>query len=182
MRKIFHVNGLPGVLVLAGFILLVGCAKNVDTSQESVGVGSTTPPIERVEPGISTPRVEDTDVSAAEGEDPSNATMIQDAFFDFDRSLIRGDAKKALEENAQWLRGNGDTKIQIEGHCDKRGTNEYNLALGERRAQAAKRFLVALGIDSSRISTISYGEERPFCQGSGEPCFQDNRRAHFVVK
>jgi peptidoglycan-associated lipoprotein len=105
-----------------------------------------------------------------------------DSFFDFDKALVREDAKTILRENANWLRSNPNVKVQIEGHCDERGTTEYNLALGERRAQATKRFLVAMGVDSSRISTISYGEERPFCMGTDENCYQKNRRAHFVVK
>ena len=106
---------------------------------------------------------------------------LGDIFFDFDKNLIRPDARRLLDKNASWLKENPKMRIIIEGHADERGTNEYNLALGERRAMAAKRYLVALGIDSSRIRTISYGEEKPFCGESNEPCWQQNRRAHFLL-
>lgn len=107
---------------------------------------------------------------------------IGDIFFDYDRFYIRDDARPTLEDNAEYLKGNKDASILIEGHCDERGTSEYNIALGERRAQATKRYLVDLGIDPSRISTISYGKERPFCTAHNEGCWQENRRSHFVGK
>jgi len=106
---------------------------------------------------------------------------LRDIFFDFDRNFIRPDARAMLEKNAQWLKENPKIRISIEGHADARGTNEYNLALGERRAMAAKRYLEALGIYPERIKTISYGEEKPFCTGSNESCWQQNRRAHFLA-
>src|SRR3989337_2307484 len=87
----------------------------------------------------------------------------------------------AVEKNAQWLKENPKIRISIEGHADARGTNEYNLALGERRAMAAKRYLEALGIYPERIKAISYGDEKPFCTGSNESCWQQNRRAHFLA-
>src|SRR3989337_744623 len=91
-------------------------------------------------------------------------------------------AKPDLEANASYLKANKNGRILIEGHCDERGTSEYNIALGERRAQAAQKYLVALGVDQSRISTISYGKEKPFCEEHNEQCWQENRRAHFVEK
>lgn len=105
---------------------------------------------------------------------------LQEVFFDFDKATIRDDAKPVLEKNARWLAENPDVKIRIEGHCDERGTNEYNLVLGDRRAQAVKDFLVNLGIAPQRIGTISFGEENPICRDSTEECFQKNRRAHFT--
>lgn len=112
---------------------------------------------------------------------PDSETLFQDVFFDFDRYNIRPDAIPALEHNAQILRENPQWRIRIEGHADERGTNEYNLILGERRAESVRRYLVALGIDPSRIEIVSYGEERPFCTAHEESCWQLNRRAHFVL-
>jgi len=107
---------------------------------------------------------------------------IADIFFDYDRFSIREDARPVLEVNAEYLKANKGIRILIEGHCDERGTSEYNIALGERRAQATKQYLVDLGIDPSRVSIISYGKERPFCTAHNEGCWQENRRAHFVAK
>ena len=102
-------------------------------------------------------------------------------FFDFDRSDISPEARQTLERQAEWLRRYPNVTVTIEGHCDERGTREYNLALGERRAQAAKNVLVALGIPASRVSTISYGKERPAVVGSTEEAYAQNRRAVTVV-
>ena len=107
---------------------------------------------------------------------------LKDVFFDFDRSAIRDEQKAALNDNAGWLKANSGAKIILEGHCDERGTAEYNLALGERRAKAVKDYLVGTGIAADRISTISYGEERPFVLGHDESAWKWNRRAHFVVQ
>jgi len=109
------------------------------------------------------------------------ARNIQDAFFDFDKYDVRPDARETLTRDAEFLRRYAQVRVLIEGHCDERGTNEYNIGLGEHRAQAAKQFLVSLGISSDRIQTITYGEERPFCRESNETCWQQNRRAHFVL-
>jgi len=102
--------------------------------------------------------------------------------FDFDRSILTPEAQERLTKKAKYLKDNPDVKVIIEGHCDERGTHEYNLALGERRAEAAKAFLVDLGISASRLTTISYGEERPFVKGSYESAWALNRRAHFVIE
>ncbi|GAB4536543.1 MAG: peptidoglycan-associated lipoprotein Pal [Thermodesulfovibrionia bacterium] len=106
--------------------------------------------------------------------------IFKDIYFDFDKYDIRPDALPVLNEIAEWLKKN-KANIVIEGHCDERGTNEYNLALGEKRAKAARDYLVTLGIPSSRINTLTYGEERPQCTEHNEDCWQLNRRAHFVV-
>ena len=102
-------------------------------------------------------------------------------FFDFDMSEIRADARTVLQETARKLRERPDARIRVEGHCDERGTNEYNLSLGEERAAAARDYLVGLGIDGSRIQTVSRGEESPFCSESTERCWQQNRRGNFTV-
>ncbi|MFN3739071.1 MAG: peptidoglycan-associated lipoprotein Pal [Thermodesulfovibrionales bacterium] len=106
---------------------------------------------------------------------------FSDIHFDFDKYDIREDARPVLERLATWLKENPKARVLIEGHCDERGTNQYNLALGERRAVAAKNYLMTLGIASSRIDTVTYGEERPLCREQTEGCWQLNRRAHFVV-
>ncbi len=106
---------------------------------------------------------------------------VKDAFFDYDKYDIRADARDALAQTAEFLRRYPETKVTIEGHCDERGSLEYNLALGAERAESAKKFLVSLGIDAGRMSTVSYGKERPFCTEHDESCWQQNRRAHFVA-
>jgi peptidoglycan-associated lipoprotein len=102
-------------------------------------------------------------------------------FFDFDKSVLKAEARATLERQAEWLKKYPDKIITIEGHADERGTREYNLALGERRATAAKDYLVALGVDTSRITTISYGKERPFAVGHNEAAWALNRRAVTVI-
>jgi peptidoglycan-associated lipoprotein len=109
------------------------------------------------------------------------STMLKDIRFDFDKYDIRPRDAEILKENAAVLLKNSNVKIQIEGHCDERGTNVYNLALGERRASAAKKYLLSLGIPGDQVSTISYGEERPFDPGHDEEAWAKNRRAHFIV-
>jgi peptidoglycan-associated lipoprotein len=104
---------------------------------------------------------------------------VQDAFFDYDKANIRDDARSALTKTAEFLRSYPQVAIVIEGHCDERGSTEYNVALGDRRSDAAKDFLAQQGVTTDRIQTISYGKERPFCTQSNESCWQQNRRAHF---
>jgi len=112
-------------------------------------------------------------------EEQFNAAM-KDAFFDFDKSDVRTDAQQALTADADFLKAHPDIKFTIEGHCDERGSEEYNLGLGDRRANAAKSFLSNLGVGADRITTISYGKDRPVCTDKNEECWQRNRRAHFV--
>jgi peptidoglycan-associated lipoprotein len=111
----------------------------------------------------------------------SASSPLKDVFFEFDRYDLRTDARETLKVNADWLKRNPTARIEIEGHCDSRGTNEYNLALGAKRAQAAKDYLANLGIPSERLSTISYGAEIPVCKEQNESCWSQNRRARFVV-
>jgi len=105
---------------------------------------------------------------------------VKDAYFDLDKADIRPDARVALSATADVLRAYPDIKATIEGHCDERGSTEYNLGLGDRRATAVKQYLVSLGISADRLSTVSYGKEKPFCTEPSEPCYQQNRRGHFV--
>ena len=107
---------------------------------------------------------------------------LEDIHFDLDKYDIKDKDREILSNLADWLSKDKSVKIEIEGHCDERGTNEYNLALGERRANSAKKYLVTLGIQASRIGTISYGEEKPLCTESSEECWLKNRRGHFVIQ
>ena len=109
------------------------------------------------------------------------AFVNEDVHFAFDSSLLDAEAERILEQKATWLQDNGAVSVQIEGHCDERGTSAYNLALGERRANAVQEYLTVLGVDPSRLSTISYGEEVPFAPGHDEAAWSLNRRAHFVI-
>jgi peptidoglycan-associated lipoprotein len=110
------------------------------------------------------------------------SSALRDVHFDFDKYDIRASERTALDANARWLKGHARALVLIEGHCDERGTNEYNLALGERRARAARDYLMSAGVSDSRITIVSYGEERPLCTERTEVCWAQNRRAHFLVK
>jgi peptidoglycan-associated lipoprotein len=125
--------------------------------------------------------VEAVDITAMDVETLNKKGYLNDAFFDFDQADLREDARSVLAADAQWLKKHPSVQVLIEGHCDERGTAAYNLALGDRRANAAKEYLVSLGIDASRVRTVSYGKERPFCTESTESCWQKNRRAHLVI-
>ncbi len=105
---------------------------------------------------------------------------VRDAYFDLDKADIRPDARDAIGKTAEFLRNYPQVKVTVEGHCDERGSTEYNLGLGDRRASAVKQYLVSLGISADRITTVSYGKEKPFCMEASEACYQQNRRGHFV--
>jgi peptidoglycan-associated lipoprotein len=102
-------------------------------------------------------------------------------FFDLDQHTIRADAQAVLQKQAAWLKQYPSVKLMVEGHCDERGTREYNLALGDRRAYAVKEFLTSMGVDAARLQTKSYGKERPVCSDSDESCWQQNRRGYSVI-
>ncbi|HWJ48049.1 MAG TPA: peptidoglycan-associated lipoprotein Pal [Candidatus Udaeobacter sp.] len=107
---------------------------------------------------------------------------IKDVYFDYDKSDMRGDQQASIQADAQFLSQHANVNITIEGHCDERGSTDYNLALGDQRASAVKNALTTLGINASRIKTISYGKEKPFCTESNEACWQQNRRGHLVYQ
>jgi peptidoglycan-associated lipoprotein len=106
---------------------------------------------------------------------------LRDIYFDYDSFDLSNEARETLQSHADWLKKNGGAKAEIEGHCDERGTVEYNLALGAKRAKAAREYLVTLGVDANQLSTISYGEELPLCKETTETCWQQNRRARFLL-
>ncbi|MEC4673499.1 MAG: peptidoglycan-associated lipoprotein Pal, partial [Nitrospirota bacterium] len=130
------------------------------------------------------------EVASLEPEEPADmggsqetASEIADVFFDFDQFGIRSDAAATLATNAQILQDeNQGASLLIEGHCDERGTENYNMVLGERRAQSVKKYLVDLGIPASNIQIVSYGKERPFCTDHYDACWDQNRRGHFVIQ
>ncbi|MBI3940271.1 MAG: peptidoglycan-associated lipoprotein Pal [Acidobacteria bacterium] len=115
-------------------------------------------------------------------EDMMRRGLIRDVFFDFDQYSLSQEGREILQQNVTYLRQYPNASFVLEGHCDERGTSEYNLALGDRRVQAAKGYLVSLGISASRLETISYGEERPFAEGHDETAWALNRRVHFGLK
>jgi peptidoglycan-associated lipoprotein len=186
------------MLVLA--VALAGCAKRPATTQASApapggGAGST-PASTGGQPTATTsePTTRGETTATAPEPAPAPATTrvtprefaavpeLRDIHFDFDKYDIRPEDAQVLDANAGWLNRNGNMLILIEGHCDERGTNEYNLALGERRAKATMNYLVSQGVQASRITIISYGEERPVCAEKSEECWSKNRRAHFLAK
>jgi len=188
--------------VLVGSLALLGCPKRPEVGMAgggTVGPGapagpSTTPgappsPQTGGEARVTPPAAPtETPVQPASpltpGPIPPGAlppSPLKDVFFDFDKSNLRDDQKAALNENVGWLKANSRAKLTLEGHCDERGTAEYNLGLGERRAKAVKDYLVAAGIPADRVATISYGKERPFVLGHDESAWKWNRRGHFVI-
>ena len=106
---------------------------------------------------------------------------LKDIHFKFDQYDLDDNSRAVLKKNAEFLKNNPNLHVEVQGHCDERGTNNYNIALGERRAHSTKKYLVAQGVNSRNVHVISYGEEKPFCFSSGEVCWQENRRAHFMV-
>jgi len=121
------------------------------------------------------------DLKSGKAPVTSAVSPLKDVFFDFDRYDLSAEARSALRVNADWLKQNPAARVEIEGHCDERGTNEYNLALGAKRAQAAREYLVTLGVAAERLSTTSFGEEIPVCRDANESCWKQNRRARFVI-
>ena len=191
MKKIFI------IMFLAIGLVITGCAQKkvvqpVTPEQQQPSSQSTSTPVTPKETsdkkGILRPweRVTEKELAKVETkEEPARYTEEKDLFadilFDYDKYDVREEDKPVLQNIANWLLKNTSAKISIEGHCDERGTNEYNLALGDRRAKAARDYIIALGIASGRVEMLSYGEEMPFCKEQTEGCWAKNRRDHFVV-
>ena len=177
--------------LLLGAVLLSGCAKRPATTQAAAPAptGSTSTTASTPAPA---PQMQSSQPGPAAATTPSPVRPpikdfaavpeLQDVFFDFDKYDIRPGDAKTLDSNASWLKSNPTHLVLIEGHCDERGTNEYNLALGERRAKSTMNYLVSQGVQANRITIISYGEERPQCTEHNEACWSKNRRSHFLVK
>jgi peptidoglycan-associated lipoprotein len=160
------------IVFVFGLTIFSGCSENKTAVKEGSAQGST------AQSGTTTTGQEQsTKMQAA----ATAEATIMDITFDFDKSNIRPDAREILKTNAEVFLKNSNSKIVIEGNCDERGTAEYNMALGERRAREAKKYLANLGIKDSRMKTISYGKERPVDTGHNEDAWAKNRNAHFVV-
>jgi peptidoglycan-associated lipoprotein len=171
---------LLSLVVMLGLLALYGCPKKAEVSSAPEEQPKA------VEKAPEAPKVEEAPAApAAEAAKPEAAAKmeagLQPIHFDFDKSFIRDDAKPTMKANAAYLKANPKVKIKIEGNCDERGTIEYNQALGQRRAQSAKKYLTDMGIKASRISLISYGKEKPICNEHTEECWQKNRRDDFVA-
>lgn len=169
-----------GLLLAAGLVAGGCCKKPVPQKAPEVPPPAPTPVPQVVKPEPTPAPVVTPPPPAVPGMDEIKG-YLKDAFFDFDKYDVRPDQRDAMTANADFLKKWPTVKIKIEGHCDERGTAKYNMGLGERRANAAKDFLVSLGVDASRIETISYGKERPFAEGHDEKAWAQNRRAHFVA-
>jgi peptidoglycan-associated lipoprotein len=176
--------GIVGVFLIA--LTVSGCPKKTPPPTSGSDVGGTG------ETGLGSQDLREKGLAPSEPEgrvreriagehDTSGGGPLRDIFFDYDSFDLSQEARDILQTNASWLTRNSETKVEIEGHCDERGTVEYNLALGAKRAKAVRDYLVTLGVQAGQISTISYGEELPVCQEASESCWQQNRRAHFLL-
>ncbi len=166
-------NRLSLLTVLAtSLVLTISCG----SKKKAADAG----PVGGVEGGTMDPAIGSSDMSMDSlGSDSGKISGLGSVNFDYDSSTLTTEARRQLAENADWIKGNKNT-VQVEGHCDSRGSVEYNLALGERRAKAVKTYLTSLGVESKRMTIISYGEEKPIASGDTEEAHAKNRRANFV--
>ncbi len=177
---------IPLLALLALAVLISACSKDAPPAPTPAPVPPPAPapePPREVEP-IEAGEWEEAEVveeSFLSAEQINSRQLLRTIFFDYDRAEIRGDQRATLQANADWLRDHPNVRILVEGHCDERGTREYNLALGDQRAQAARDYMISLGINASRIEIISYGEENPLAMGEGEQFYSQNRRGEFVA-
>lgn len=159
------------LVMISALVLSVSCA-----SKKKVEA-----PVGGVEGGTLDPNVAGQDMTFdSAGSDSGKIPGLSTVRFDYDSSTLTTDSRRQLAENAEWIKNNSKVTVQVEGHCDARGSVEYNLALGERRAKAVKNYLVSLGVDGKRLTIISYGEEKPVATGDTEEAYAKNRRANFV--
>jgi peptidoglycan-associated lipoprotein len=184
MKKVF----VLALLLLSFFLGGCPAKKVVQPESQQPTVAPVTPPETKQKAAEVKPeeRITEQELAKIETkEEPSKyieeKAPFEDIHFDFDKYDIRSDAQPILQKIASWLLKNTSVKLLIEGHCDERGTDEYNLALGDRRAKATRDYLTALGVASNRIEMVSYGEEKPLCTDKTEECWARNRRAHFVI-
>jgi peptidoglycan-associated lipoprotein len=184
---------LGAAMLAVMMVFALGCAKKqavkssetagapsaAPSGQQAPGGGIVSEPVKPEAPSAGQQMAAAEAGAAVTKEMPS---AFADIHFDFDKSFIREDAKRVLAQVADYMKKNKNAKLQIEGHCDERGTAEYNLALGDRRAESARAYLVSLGIPASALSTVSFGKEKPVDPGHDEAAWAKNRRAHFVMK
>jgi len=167
--------GLVTLIVVTAFTL-TDCSRKREPETEDRG--RTQPVVDMPDTGADRRAAEE---EARRARASAMAAIGEPIYFDFDQSDLRSEAREVLNRKAQVLRDYPDVRVRVEGHCDERGTVEYNLALGERRAEAARAYLIDLGIDPDRLTTVSYGEERPAVEGANEAAWAENRRDEFVV-
>jgi len=166
--------GYAGLILLMVFSVIFPACGGKEPQVEEVKPAEEVPP---------PPPIEEEEMVEPEVEEVTEEPLVlKDVFFDFDKYNIKDQYKEVLIDDAEQIMDRDDIHIMIEGHCDERGTNEYNLALGEKRAKAARDFLTAYGVDPAKLSIISYGEEKPFAMGHNEEAWAKNRRAHLVEK
>lgn len=175
------------LVVVPGLLMTVSCAKkqvrDTSTSSYDADAAARQAEMERQKRLEEQNRLKEEALRDAERVKMAKEQFLnEDVHFQFDSAALLPEAQEVLQKKAAWLKANSDARAMIEGHCDERGTNEYNLALGDRRAESAKAFLVNLGISASRLATISYGEEKPVDMGHTEEAWAKNRRAHFILK
>jgi peptidoglycan-associated lipoprotein len=174
-------------VALLAALALTGCSSKTAKS-DLPSVAPSPPPAEskaesKKKPGSEVSESQaKSSLDALQSGEAAKSGPLKDIYFDFDRYDLRADARENLKANAGWLKANPAAQVQVEGHADERGTSEYNLALGAKRAQSVKDYLVTLGTAADRLSTISYGEEVPACKEQTEECWQRNRRARFVIQ
>jgi len=160
--------------LVAAALLLAACETAPDQGATATGEGAQS--------GANAGVKSEAMAAPAKGSQEELIASVGDrVFFDFDKSDLKGEARATIESQAEWLKANPGVTVTIEGHCDERGTREYNLALGDRRANSVRSYLIALGIDANRVSTISYGKERPEVLGSNEWAWAQNRRGVMIV-
>ena len=185
MRKKLWIN-LALVLVIPGLLFTASCAKKAvkeDTSLQAEDEAAKAAAEKARQEELARQRaIEEERLKEEAIQKAKDNFLNEDIHFEFDSAVLTPDAQEILNAKAEWLQNNPNVKSTVEGHCDDRGTLEYNLALGERRASSAKSFLIDLGIPASRLITISYGEERPVDPGQNEAAWAKNRRCHLTIK
>jgi peptidoglycan-associated lipoprotein len=186
MTRRFHLL-IALLLLLSPALLMSACGGKKRGPAVATGPGGTSTGTGTEQPVDAGPDIRSVDPDAASGEDftvsdPSGeGGPLEDIHFELDQAELTDQARAILERNAQWIKAHPAAKVRVEGHCDERGTVEYNLALGERRAQSTRDYLVSLGVAGDRLATVSYGKERPLDTGATETAYSRNRRAHFAV-
>jgi peptidoglycan-associated lipoprotein len=168
------------LLVAAAALVALGAAGCAKKAAQAPPVPPPAPPVTQTETPVPTPTPTPAETPAPKSA--LTAADFTDVFFDLDSYALREDGKAALDKAAKLLREQPTVSLTLEGHCDERGTVEYNQALGEKRANAARDYLVNAGVPAGRVQTLSYGKERPFAEGHDESAWSQNRRAHFVVR
>jgi peptidoglycan-associated lipoprotein len=190
MKKSLALIGIIGLVLCFSIMMTAGCAKKSVVKEQSVtgeqkaAVAETTKEVAKKESSVKeepvTQEVAKVEEEAIK-EKAAPVDMFKDINFDYDKFSLRPEAREILKQHADYLAKNKDVNVSIEGHCDERGTSEYNLALGERRAKEAMKYLKELGISVKRMKTVSYGKEKPLDPGHNEEAWAKNRRDHFVV-